>query len=121
MKPGELKTHYVVRGDTYSEILKAENEDGTPFDLTLYSGIFMDIRTGKTEETQLVLRFALGDGISIAGSNDLIVFEKDYAETKPIPGQILYRDIRFMQNGTVLTQAAGIVQVINNISEIPTS
>ena len=119
MEAAKLKTYTLTRGDTYQEIFKAENEDGTPFDLTYYDEIYMDIRRGDSEEAELLLAFEIGDGITFEGVNDLLVFEKPFATTQELKSGLVYRDMRFIKDGRLFTQAKGLIEIDKNITKAP--
>lgn len=141
---GELPLVELVRGDYKQESMEFQNSDETPYDLTVYNNIIMDVRDNPYESANLVFSISLGNGITIGGdNNELLIIEissdnsekfvTDYTQFNKNPSKLytlsknvdlnmpvyFFRDIRFIIDDKVVTTLNGKYKVINNISKRP--
>lgn len=135
---GTLRDESFVKGDTFTEPLvftEIIDDVETPFDLTIYSDIRMDVRNKPYESATRFLSLSLGNGISISGDDNNILIISLTAEdtellatnhnqlassgTYTLSGdRYYYRDIRFIIGDEVATKLNGRYKVINNITDI---
>lgn len=141
---GELPLVELIRGDYKQESMEFQNSDETPYDLTVYNNIVMDVRDNPYEDANLVFSISLGNGITIGGdNNELLIIEISsdnsekfitaYTQFNKNPSKLytlsknvdlnmptyFFRDIRFIIDDKVVTTLNGKYKVINNISKRP--
>lgn len=122
MKPANISTFNITKGNTYNEILVFnEREDNvvTPLDLTQYTNIKQDIRRRITINSELLHSCDLTDGISISGSdNNILNIIIPSTEVATWNGGTYYRDITVTDGwGHIYTYCTGKIQVRENITE----
>lgn len=118
----QLNDIQVYRGDNAYIVLRfaqAGETTTTPYPLTVYSEIMMDIREDY-ESSPLIVRKSLTLGtIQIDGvNNDTLNIELTSADTKNFYGGKYRLDIRFFVGNTVRTHLKGIVYVTENTTAI---
>jgi hypothetical protein len=106
-------TYRVVSGDKFSDSLVFENEDGTDYLLTGYSGCVMEIRKGRDETTALWKRLTLALGLTI--TTNVLAF--DFGQID-LPAGKYYSDIRFLDGTDPTTPIQVDITVVNNRSEL---
>jgi len=113
-KPHKLETYNLVKGDTYVELLDFFLDESNAADITLYSNIVMEVRKGPTEDSELLKRFTIGQGITPQNSQQIRI-EVPASETKLWAVGAYYRHIRLYNGVEVYTRAMGIMNVEPNL------
>lgn len=123
MKIAKLRTFNLTRGNTYKEIKEFNriNEDGNkePFDLSQFTDIKMDIRSGVTSRDPLIYSVSLNNGITISGTPaNTITIIIPHTETIKWKASFYHRDIKFINvNGEEYTFCEGKIEVRQNVTE----
>jgi hypothetical protein len=145
---GTLRDEDLIKGDTFNESMEFYtliDDVNTPFDLTVYSDIRMDVRDNPYESANRFISLSLGNGISIGGDdNNVLIIELSEEDTDKLvtnynqfatnPSNktstlqtsgykkleyFYFRDIRFVIGASVSTKLNGRYKVTNNITSIP--
>jgi len=142
---GTLRDEELIKGDTKSEVMYFYTLVNTPFDLTVYSDIRLDVRNNPYESAARFISLSLGNGISIGGDdNNVLIIELSKNDTNKLITNhnqfssnpfnktstsqsstirrleyFYFRDIRFIIGDSVSTKLNGRYKVINNITSIP--
>ncbi len=145
---GTLRDEDLIKGDSFNESIEFYtliDDVNTPFDLTVYSDIRMDVRDNPYESANRFISLSLGNGISIGGDdNNVLIIELSEKDTDKLvtnynqfatnPSNktstlqtsgykkleyFYFRDIRFIIGGSVSTKLNGRYKVTNNITSIP--
>jgi tRNA threonylcarbamoyladenosine modification (KEOPS) complex Pcc1 subunit len=119
MKPSSLNTKNIIKGDTFTELFIFTDASGTPYDLTIYDDIAMDIRRTPNERGDAVASLKLNDGITIDGSvGNRLVIRVSAEDTNGMRSGIHYRDVRVVLGDSVNTILSGQLVVYDNITKI---
>ena len=109
-----LQTYRLTKGDTYLEFMSFWLTEKEQADITHYSNIVMELRKGPDSESELLRRFAIGQGITPESETEIRI-EVPSSETAGWDLGSYYRHIRFYVGTEVYTRAKGMVIVENNL------
>lgn len=96
------------------EFISFWNDEKTPADITLYSNIVIELRHGPDVDSELLRRFAIGQGITPESEKEIRI-EVPGSETQEWPVGSFYRHLRLYSDTGRQTRAHGIVQIQKNL------
>ena len=122
MQPATLTKKLIYRGDTEHMGLTFTNtDDDSPYDLTAWADIKMDVRIQPNELSHRVMELTIANGgleITGDGNNKLVLHLTPERTISFNKGALYYYDIRFYDlEGNVLTLLKGEIQSTYNITK----
>jgi hypothetical protein len=103
-----------VQGDKWAWTAAFTNDDDTPYDLTIYDEIQMQIR--KKPGTEVIASGSLGGGeFAVIGEDDNVLSLEDVQIPDDVKGLYMF-DVEFIATGIHETLMRGTVNIVEQIT-----